>query len=137
MLSAIGLVLIDVPAAGIWTFAVLMLAIMQLPPIFVLGPIAIWVFSMAEPVPATIFLVYALIVSASDSFLKPMFLGRGMEIPMLVILLGAIGGMIMSGIVGLFVGAVVLALGYQIMVAWMETDELLNPREPEAETEAT
>jgi predicted PurR-regulated permease PerM len=136
LLSAIGLVLIGVPAAGIWTFAVLMLAIMQLPPIFVLGPIAIWVFSIAEPVPATIFLVYALVVSASDGFLKPLFLGRGMEIPMLVILLGAIGGMIMSGIVGLFIGAVVLALGYQILTAWMETDELLNPRETEAETEA-
>ena len=128
---------IGVPAAGIWTFAVLMLAIMQLPPIFVLGPIAIWVFSMAEPLPASIFLVYALVVSASDSFLKPLFLGRGMEIPMLVILLGAIGGMIMSGIVGLFIGAVVLALGYRILTAWMETDELLNPRQPAAETAAT
>jgi predicted PurR-regulated permease PerM len=133
LLSAIGLVLIGVPAAGIWTFAVLMLAIMQLPPIFVLGPIAIWVFSVADPIPATIFLVYALIVSASDGFLKPLFLGRGMEIPMLVILLGAIGGMIMSGIVGLFIGAVVLALGYQILMAWMETDELNNPRQPEGE----
>jgi predicted PurR-regulated permease PerM len=137
LLSAIGLVLIGVPAAGIWTFAVLMLAIMQLPPIIILGPIAIWVFSVADTLPATIFLIYSLIVAASDGVLKPLFLGRGMEIPMLVILLGAIGGMIMSGIVGLFIGAVVLALGYQILIAWMETDELLNPRKPEAETEAT
>ncbi len=137
LLSAIGLVLIGVPAAGIWTFAVLMLAIMQLPPIFVLGPIAIWVFSVADPIPATIFLVYALVVSASDGVLKPLFLGRGMEIPMLVILLGAIGGMIAYGIVGLFVGAIVLAMGYRVLIAWMETDELLNPREPEAEAEAT
>ncbi len=129
--------LIGVPAAGIWTFAVLMLAIMQLPPIFVLGPIAIWVFSVADPIPATIFLVYALVVSASDGVLKPLFLGRGMEIPMLVILLGAIGGMIAYGIVGLFVGAIVLAMGYRVLIAWMETDELLNPREPEAEAEAT
>ena len=136
LLSAIGLVAIGVPAAGIWTFAVLLLAIMQLPPIIVLAPIAIWVFSVADTVPATIFAVYALIVSASDGFLKPLFLGRGMEIPMLVILLGAIGGMILSGIVGLFVGAIVLALGYQILMAWMETDELNNPREPAAEAEA-
>ena len=125
-----------IPAAGIWTFAVLMLAIMQLPPIIVLGPIAIWVFSTAEPVPATIFAVYALIVSSSDSFLKPLFLGRGMQIPMLVILLGAIGGMILSGIVGLFIGAIVLALGYQILMAWMETDELNNPRQPAEAAEA-
>ena len=74
--------------------------------------------------PATIFAVYALIVSGSDSFLKPLFLGRGMETPMLVILLGAIGGMMLSGIVGLFIGAIVLALGYEILKAWMETDEL-------------
>jgi predicted PurR-regulated permease PerM len=109
---------------------------MQLPPLIILGPIAVWVFSVAEPIPATIFGVYALIVSASDSFLKPLFLGRGMEIPMLVILLGAIGGMMLSGIVGLFLGAVVLALGYEILVAWMETDELNNPRQAPEESDA-
>jgi predicted PurR-regulated permease PerM len=111
------------------------LAIMQLPPIIIMGPIAVWVFSVAEPTTATIFAIYAFVVSMSDGFLKPLFLGRGMEIPMLVILLGAIGGMIMSGIVGLFLGAIVLALGYQIMTAWMETDEFNNPRQPEAEAE--
>ncbi len=130
LLSAVGLVLIGVPAAGIWTFVVLMMAIMQLPPLIILAPISVWVFSVADPIPATIFAVYAFIVSASDGFLKPLFLGRGMDIPMLVILLGAIGGMIMSGIVGLFIGAIVLALGYQILMAWMETDELNNPRQP-------
>ncbi len=62
----------------------------------------------------------AIVVSASDAFLKPLFLGRGMVIPMPVILLGAIGGMVLSGIVGLFIGAVVLALGYQLMMAWMK-----------------
>jgi predicted PurR-regulated permease PerM len=128
--SAVGLVIMGIPAAGIWTFAILMLAIMQLPPVIVLGPIAIWVFSVADTVPATIFLIFALVVSGSDSFLKPLFLGRGMEIPMLVILLGAIGGMILSGIIGLFIGAIVLALGYQILMAWMDTDELNNPRQP-------
>jgi predicted PurR-regulated permease PerM len=125
-----------VPAAGIWSFLVLMLAIMQLPPLLVMGPIAIWVFSVAEPLPATIFFVYALVVSFSDGILKPLFLGRGVEVPMLVILLGAIGGMIMSGIVGLFIGAIVLAIGYQILMAWMETDELNNPRQSAVEAEA-
>jgi predicted PurR-regulated permease PerM len=130
LLASIGLVAMGIPAAGIWTFIILMLAIMQLPPILVLGPIAVWVFSTAEPVPATIFTIYSILVSFSDAILKPMMLGRGVEIPMLVILLGAIGGMILSGIVGLFIGAVVLALGYQILVAWMETDELNNPKQP-------
>ena len=136
LLSAIGLVMVDVPAAGIWAGIILLLAIMQLPPLLVLGPIAVWVFSVAEPVPATVFAVYAFIVSISDSFLKPLFLGRGMEIPMLVILLGAIGGMILAGIVGLFVGAVLLALGYEILMSWMETDEFNNPRESVVDLEA-
>ena len=137
LLAAIGLVMIGVPAPGIWAFAVLILAIVQLPPLIVLMPIAVWVFSVAEPMSATIFAVYAFIVSISDGFLKPLFLGRGMDIPMLVILLGAIGGMIMSGIVGLFLGAIVLALGYTILMTWMETDELNNPRQPAEEVEAS
>ena len=123
LLSAIGLVLIGVPAPGLWAFAVLVLAIVQLPPLIVLGPIAVWVFSVTDGIPATIFLVYALIVSGSDTFLKPMLLGRGVETPMLVILIGAIGGAIASGIIGLFIGAVVLALGYELLVAWMAPDE--------------
>jgi predicted PurR-regulated permease PerM len=124
VLSAIGLVLIGVPAAGLWAGAVLVLAIIQLPPILILGPIAFWVFSVADTVPATIFLVYAIIVSSSDAFLKPMLLGRGVDTPMLVILIGAIGGAISAGIVGLFIGAVILALGYELLVAWMAPDAL-------------
>ncbi|MDH3849400.1 MAG: AI-2E family transporter, partial [Gammaproteobacteria bacterium] len=81
-----------------------------------------WVFSVAEPVPATIFLVYSIIVSVSDAFLKPMLLGRGLDTPMLVILIGAIGGAIAMGIVGLFIGAVILALGYELLVTWMAPD---------------
>ncbi len=123
LLSAIGLVAIGVPAAGIWAGIILLLAIMQLPPLLILGPIAVWVFSVSDATPATIFAIYAFIVSISDSFLKPMFLGRGMDIPMLVILIGAIGGAFTSGIVGLFIGAVVLAVGYKLLIAWMVNEE--------------
>ena len=123
ILAAIGLVAMGVPAAGVWSALVLVLAIIQLPPLLVLVPIAIWVFSTAAPIPATIFLVYSLIVSASDAFLKPMLLGRGLETPMLVILIGAIGGAMTMGIIGLFVGAVVLSIGYQLLIAWMNSDE--------------
>jgi predicted PurR-regulated permease PerM len=126
ILSAIGLVAIGVPAAGLWAAAVLVLAIIQLPPVLVLGPIAIWVFSVMDGLPATIFLVYAIFVSTSDAFLKPMFLGRGVDVPMLVILIGAIGGAMSQGIIGLFTGAVVLALGYEIITAWMTPDESVN-----------
>ena len=68
---------------------------------------------------ATIFLVYSLLVSASDAFLKPLLLGRGVKVPMLVILLGAIGGAVSMGILGLFLGAVILALGYELLRAWL------------------
>ena len=119
LLSGIGLLIADVPGAGIWAIAVLLFAIAQLPPILVLGPIAAYYFSVADTTPAVIFLIFSIIVSMSDAFLKPLFLGRGMDIPMLVILLGAIGGMLLSGIIGLFVGAVVLALGYQLMMDWL------------------
>jgi predicted PurR-regulated permease PerM len=121
--AAIGLVVMGVPAAGLWALVVLVLAIVQLPPLLVLMPIAVWVFSVAEPVPATIFAVYMLIVSLADMVLKPMLLGRGVETPMLVILLGAIGGAMTMGIIGLFLGAVILALSYELMVAWMSPDE--------------
>ena len=109
----------DIPGAGIWAIAVLILAIAQLPPILILGPIAAYYFSVADTTPAVAFLIFSIIVSASDAFLKPLFLGRGMSIPMIVILLGAIGGMLVSGIIGLFVGAVVLALGYELMMDWL------------------
>jgi len=129
LFAAIGLAVMGVPAPGVWAGIVLVLAIIQLPVLLIMGPIAFWAFSIADPVPATIFAVYCVVVSIADMFLKPMFLGRGMEIPMLVILLGAIGGAMVAGIIGLFVGAIVLALGYEILVAWMETDELNNPRQ--------
>jgi predicted PurR-regulated permease PerM len=128
LLSAIGLAAIGVPAPGIWAGAVLLLAIVQLPPLLVLAPIAVWVFSVADPVPATIFAIYAALVSFSDAVLKPMLLGRGMNIPMLVILLGAIGGAASLGISGLFVGSVTLAVSYEILRAWLHANTLNNPK---------
>jgi len=122
-LSAVGMMVMDIPAWGLWTVVILVLAIAQLPPIIVLGFVSAYVFSVAETTPAVIFLIYCLIVSASDGFLKPLFLGRGMSTPMLVILLGAIGGMMMSGIIGLFVGAIILALGYELFMKWLNDNE--------------
>jgi len=123
VLALIGLIMIGIPAPGLWAGAILVLAIIQLPPLIILGPMAVWVFSVAEPVPATIFAVYSFIVSMSDAFLKPMLLGRGVETPMLVILIGAIGGAISGGIIGLFLGAVILALGYELLTSWMAPDD--------------
>lgn len=133
VLSVIGLLVMGVPGAGLIGFAVLVVAIVQLPPILILGPVAAWVYSFADPVPATIFLVYSLVVSSADAFLKPLLLGRGVEVPMLVILLGAIGGAISMGILGLFLGAVILALGYELLRAWITPGIEAENSETEAE----
>jgi predicted PurR-regulated permease PerM len=122
--GGLGMVIIGIPGAGLWALFILVLAIAQLPPLLVLLPAIIYVFSTNDnTTAAVIFTVWSLIVSFSDTFLKPMLLGRGVNVPMLVILLGAIGGMISAGIVGLFVGAVVLALGYTLFQDWLNVDE--------------
>ena len=120
ILGGVGMAVVGVPAAGLWALLILILAIIQLPPLLILGPVAVYVFSTASTVPAVLFLIWAIIVSGSDTFLKPLLLGRGVDVPMLVVLLGAIGGMMMMGIIGLFLGAVILAIGYQLFIAWLE-----------------
>jgi len=120
LLAGVGLLAADVPGAGLWALLVLLLAIVQLPPILILAPIILYVFSASSTTVAVIFMIWSIVVSMSDAFLKPLLLGRGVEVPMLIILVGAIGGMITSGIIGLFVGAVVLALGYELFNAWLK-----------------
>jgi len=123
VLGGLGMMFAGVPAAGILAAIILVLAIAQLPPILVLAPVIVYVFSAESTTVAVIFLIWSILVSMSDAVLKPMLLGRGVDAPMLVILLGAIGGMIMSGIVGLFIGAVILALGYKLFQAWIEWED--------------
>ncbi len=126
--SALGMMVMGVPAWGLWTLLVLVVAVAQIPPMLILGFVSAYVFSVTDTTPAIIFLIYCIIVSSSDNFLKPLFLGRGMSTPMLVILIGAIGGMLMSGIIGLFVGAIILALGYELFMAWLDQSDV-NTRE--------
>ena len=120
ILGGTGMYFMDVPGWGLWTVFILILAVAQLPPLLVLLPAIFYVFSVADTTPAIIFAIWSLIVSMSDGLLKPLLLGRGMDTPTLVILLGAIGGMMWFGILGLFVGAIVLALGYEHFMAWLD-----------------
>lgn len=132
VLLGAGMMVAHIPAAGLWALVVLFLAIMQLPPWLIMLPIAIYGFSIMDTTPAIIFLVYSMAISVIDPFLKAIFLGRGVDIPMLVVLLGAIGGMILSGIIGLFVGAVVLSITYKVFVSLVsneERDTLVEPKE--------
>jgi predicted PurR-regulated permease PerM len=119
LLAGIGIFAMGVPGAGLWALLVLILAIVQLPPLLVLGPMIIWAFASVDTLPAVLFTVWSVAVSLSDGFLKPALLGRGVSVPMLVILVGAIGGMLASGILGLFVGPVVLALAYELYTSWL------------------
>ena len=120
LLAAIGMFVMGVPAWGLWTVGVVILAIVQLPPILLLLPICVWAFSAADGTTGPIiFTIWCIVVSAADGFLKPVFLGRGVDIPMPVILIGAIGGMVSMGIIGLFLGAVVLSIGYGMFRVWL------------------
>ena len=130
MLGGLGMMFAGVPAAGLLAIVILVLAIAQLPPILVLGPVAFYVFSAESTTVAVIFLIWSIMVSSSDMVLKPLLLGRGVDVPMLVILLGAIGGMITSGIVGLFIGAIILAVGYKLFGVWLQMGQPLD-EEPE------
>ena len=129
VLLGVGFAVMGVPHAGLLAAIVLIVAIVQIPALLVVAPVVVWVFSIAAPVPATIFAVYSLLAAASDNVLKPILLGRGVDLPALVVLIGAIGGMIAYGIIGLFLGAVMLGLGYSIGVTWLEATGKM-PTEP-------
>jgi predicted PurR-regulated permease PerM len=120
VLAGIGFMAAGVPGAGLWALIALFLSTVQIGVFPVLVPIVIYVFYTAEPVTAVIFLIWNILVGLTDNVLKPLLLGRGVQVPMLVIFVGAIGGFLTSGIIGLFVGAVVLALGYRLFLVWLE-----------------
>ena len=120
--AGLGFLVVGVPGAGLWALLVLILAVVQLPTILILGPIIVYVFATASTVTAVMFAIWSLIVGMSDAFLKPLLMGRGVDVPMLVIFIGAIGGFIASGIIGLFVGAIILALGYKLFLLWLNED---------------
>lgn len=120
VLIGASLILAHVPLAGLWALLVLVFAIVQLPVGIIAIPIIIYLYSAREPLPATLWSVLILIFAMLDNVLKPWLMGKGAPVPMLVIFLGAIGGMILSGFLGLFTGAIILSLGYKMATIWME-----------------
>ncbi|MFN2168909.1 MAG: AI-2E family transporter, partial [Anaerolineae bacterium] len=122
LLLGIGFIVGDVPAAGMLALLVLLFGILQLPVVLISLPVIayIWWAGDGSTVMNAIVTVYLVVAGLADNVLKPMLLGRGVDVPMPVVLIGALGGMVMSGIVGLFVGAVVLAVGYEVFMAWVD-----------------
>ena len=119
-LAGIGLLAAGVPASGLWALLVLLFAVVQLPPLLVLGPIIVWVFASKSMGVAVLFAIWSTAVGLSDNVLKPLLLGRGSSVPTAVIFIGAIGGFMRAGIIGLFVGAVVLSVGFTLFKEWLE-----------------
>ena len=118
-----------VPHAGVLAFAVLILAILQIGSAVVLIPVIIWIWATKDFAVALPLTIYLLVVGFADNVLKPILMGRGLNTPMLVIFIGVLGGMLAHGILGLFVGPIILAVTWELMMAWI--------REERAEAAAT
>jgi len=119
------LLLAGVPLAGALALVVLVLGIAQIPAVIVTLPAIayIWLSDTYESGPAIAYTVLLLVASMADNVLKPLLLGRGVDAPMPIILLGALGGMATSGILGMFVGATLFALGYRIFMGWVASGQ--------------
>ncbi|RZF25675.1 AI-2E family transporter [Paraburkholderia sp. UYCP14C] len=120
LLIGIGFVLMGVPAAGLLALAVLLLGIMQLPATLITVPvIAFMIVTKGIGTSVIVYSVYLIVAGLVDNVLKPLLLGRGVAVPMPVVLIGALGGMVSGGVIGLFIGPVMLAVGYQLFWRWV------------------
>jgi predicted PurR-regulated permease PerM len=119
LLCGIGFFVLGIPGAGILSLIAMALGVVQVPVVLVTLPAIIYAFSVKTTTVAILFTVWFIIAGMSDAVLKPMMIGHGLEVPMPVILLGVIGGVMAYGLVGLFIGAVLLAVGYVLFREWL------------------
>jgi predicted PurR-regulated permease PerM len=140
LLVGVAFVLMGIPAAGLLSLGVLLLGIMQIPALLITIPVIIFVLAtMGVDASTIIFSIYVFFAGLADNVLKPLMLGRGVAVPMPVVLIGALGGMVTSGIIGLFIGPVLLAVGYVLFWQWVEEPEvgalLVEARPPTVQPE--
>ncbi|CAM2139277.1 MULTISPECIES: AI-2E family transporter [Paraburkholderia] len=120
LLIGVGFIVKGIPGAGLLALAVLMIGIMQLPATLITVPVIIFVFvTEGVSTAAIVFSGYVFVAGLVDNVLKPLLLGRGVAVPMPVVLIGALGGMVSGGVIGLFIGPVMLAVGYQLFWRWV------------------
>ena len=119
LLVGVGLFVAGVPGAGLLSILAMALGVVQVPVVLVTLPAIVWAFSVKTTTVAIIFTVWSIVAGLSDAVLKPLMIGHGLEVPMPVILLGVIGGVMAYGLIGLFIGAVVLAVGYVLFMEWL------------------
>jgi predicted PurR-regulated permease PerM len=120
LLAGLGFLVAGIPAAGILTFAALLLGIVQIGAGILLIPIVIWSWFSLKTATALIFTVYMIPVALVDNILKPIVMAHGLATPMLVILVGVVGGTLVFGISGLFLGPVVLSVAWALIAAWVQ-----------------
>jgi len=119
VLAGLGFWVVGLPGAGLWAVTFLIASIIQIGPI-VLIPAVLYSFATHSTNHAVVFMIWCIIVGLSDNVLKPIMLGRGTKVPIAVIFLGVLGGFITMRILGLFVGAIVLSVGYKLLIAWLD-----------------
>ena len=126
ILIGVVLIIAGIPYAGVLAIIALVLGIAQIPALLVTIPVVayVWMSGDYPTTPAIFYTVLLLVSGFSDNILKPLLLGRGVDAPMPVILLGALGGLVSGGVLGMFVGAVLLALGYQLFNAWVANGDV-------------
>jgi len=120
ILASIGFVAAGIPQASLLTFAVLILGIVQIGAAVVIIPVIIWSWTFMNTGPAVVFTIYMLAVNSMDNILKPFLMGRGLEAPMLAILIGVVGGALTFGISGVFLGPIILTVVWTLFLAWID-----------------
>lgn len=123
LLIGLGLVAAGIPGASLLTSAALILGIVQIGPAIIVIPVIIWSWMDMETMTALLFTIYMVPVNLLDNILKPIVMARGLDTPMLVILVGVIGGTISYGVSGLFLGPIVLSVIWELFAAWIAEDE--------------
>jgi predicted PurR-regulated permease PerM len=121
-LAGLGLFVAGVPGAALLTAVALMLCIAQIGPVLVMIPAAIWLFYNDHNLAGSLFSIWAIFVCGLDNFLRPVMIRKGADLPMLLIITGVIGGLIGFGIIGLFIGPVILAVTYTLLDTWVSRD---------------
>ena len=117
LLAGIGLLFAGVPAAGLFSFLVLVLGIIQIGPSIVLLPLIVWSWFAMDTTTAVLFTLYMVPVNLVDNLLRPL-VAKGLSTPMPVILVAVLGGTLVHGMIGLFVGPIVLSIAWQLLVVW-------------------
>ncbi|MEN8641119.1 AI-2E family transporter [Pseudomonas sichuanensis] len=131
LLIGVGFVVKGVPAAGMLAIVILILGIAQAPATLVTLPVIGYVlYSEGFSLVTIVFAVYTFVAGLADNVLKPLLLGRGVDVPMPVVLIGALGGMVVQGIIGLFLGPVILAVTYNLFWQWVDQQVPARPDEP-------